>query len=304
MKNVKALLIALILAVLATVAQCRYVKQSRDNLLELSQEVYVWKAIRDIPENTSLDSEDFVRVKVPKTYRQPGAISSGDAREDIVRFKGHRTIVPIAQGEQLLSNKLFELGADKLSSRPARGYRAVAIYFDDTTAVGGHINPYDHVDILGTFDFSQGDTADMRTTTLFEYIKVLSVGNRLHAAASGDDAATSAASRGYAISFELLPEEAQKLVLANSIGDLTLTLRGKYDKGRCNDNEDNDGDGKVDSKDPMCAKNSRATLLNKEIKREGEKLEAVNVKETLRIPEKVRRRARRQKYGVYGPGSY
>ena len=220
-----------------------------------------------------------------------------------MRFKGHRTIVPIAQGEQLLSNKLFELGADKLSSRPALGYRAVAVYFDDTTAVGGHINPYDHVDILGTFDFSQGETADMRTTTLFEYVKVLSVGSRLHAAA-GEEEAANASGRGYAISFELLPEEAQKLTLANSIGDLTLTLRGKYDKGRCNDNEDNDGDGKVDGKDSECVKNSRATLFNKEIKREGEKLPAVNVKETLRIPEKVRRRARRQKYGVYGPGSY
>jgi len=303
LKNAKALLIALILAVLATVAQCRYVKQSRDNLLELSHKVYVWKAIRDIPENTALDSEDFVRVQVPSTYKQPGAIGSEDAREDIVGFKGHRTIVPIGQGEQLLSNKLFELGADKLSSRPARGYRAVAIFFNDVTAVGGHINPYDHVDILGTFDFSQGETADMRTTTLFERVKVLSVGSRLHAAASGDEQEASAAQRGYAISFELLPEEAQKLILADSIGDLTLALRGKYDKGRCNDDEDNDGDGKVDEKDPDCIKNSRATLLNKEIKREGVRLQSVDVKETLRIEKKVRRRSR-QKYGVYGPGGY
>ena len=69
------------------------------------------------------------------------------------------------------------------------------------------------------------------------------------------------------ISLALSPENAQKLVLAQSLGELTLTLRGRFEKD------------------------------------EQLQLEPASIQQTLGIKQQVRYR-RSRSFGVYGPGGF
>ena len=69
------------------------------------------------------------------------------------------------------------------------------------------------------------------------------------------------------ISLSLSPQDAQKLVLAQSLGELTLTLRGRFEENEALD------------------------------------LKPASVQSTLGIQRQVRYR-RAQQFGVYGPGGF
>jgi pilus assembly protein CpaB len=266
LKNPKALLIALALAILATSAQCRYVKQREITLLELTEPRQVVVARQNIREGDRLDETMFEIQDIPAKYVQPKAIGEIDA------VLGQIAGAPISEGEQLMANKLLRANEAGLAWKVSKRSRAVAISVNEVTAVGGHIRPRNFVDVLGTFDFGEGDKVEMRTITLFQNVWVLAVGSDLgHPALVGgeEDGARKSAykNNSYTISLALSPSDAQKLVLAQSIGDLTLSLRGRFEQ-------------------------------EKEVQ-----LDAASVNNTLGIKKQVRYR-RNKGFGVYGPGGF
>jgi len=264
LKNPKALLIALALAILATSAQCRYVKQREVTLLELTEPRQVIVSRQNIREGDRLDETMFEVQAIPAKYVQPKAIGEIDA------VLGQIASAPISEGEQLMANKLLRANEAGLAWKVSKRSRAVAIPVNEVTAVGGHIRPRNFVDVLGTFDFGQDDKVEMRTITLFQNVWVLAVGSDLgHPALVAGEAEQSGTTKdnNYTISLALSPADAQKLVLAQSIGDLTLTLRGRFE-------------------------------TEKQVQ-----LDAASVNSTLGIKKQVRYR-RNRGFGVYGPGGF
>jgi pilus assembly protein CpaB len=264
LKNPKSLLIALALALLATSAQCRYVKQREVTLLELTEPRQVVVARQNIREGERLDETMFEVQAIPAKYVQPKAIGEVDV------VLGQIASGPISEGEQLMANKLLRSNEAGLAWKVSKGSRAVAMTVDEVTAVGGHIRPRNFVDVLGTFDFGEGDKVEMRTITLFQNVWVLAVGSDLgQPAVVGAEAQSGGNMKmnGFTISLALNPEDSQKLVLAQSIGDLTLTLRGRFED-------------------------------KKEVT-----LQPASVNSTLGIKKQVRYR-RSRSFGVYGPGGF
>lgn len=264
MKNPKSLLIALALALLATSAQCRYVKQREVTLLELTEPRQVVVARQNIREGERLDETMFEVQAIPAKYVQPKAIGEVDV------VLGQIASGPISEGEQLMANKLLRSNEAGLAWKVSKGSRAVAMTVDEITAVGGHIRPRNFVDVLGTFDFGEGDKVEMRTITLFQNVWVLAVGSDLGQPAvvgAETQSGSNMKMNGFTISLALNPEDSQKLVLAQSIGDLTLTLRGRFE----------------DKKEVV--------------------LQPASVNSTLGIKKQVRYR-RSRSFGVYGPGGF
>ena len=264
LKNPKSLLIALVLAILATSAQCRYVKQREVTLLELTEPLQVVVARQNVREGDRLDETMFEIQSIPAKYVQPKAIG------EIDQVLGQIASAPISEGEQLMANKLLRSNEAGLAWKVAKGSRAVSIPVSDLTAVGGHIRPRNFVDVLGTFDFGEGEKSDMRTITLFQKVWVLAVGKDLGQPAAMDPGAASASANTReveTISLALSPENAQKLVLAQSLGELTLTLRGRFEKD------------------------------------EQLSLPPASIQSTLGIQRQVRYR-RARTFGVYGPGGF
>ncbi|MBN1337044.1 MAG: Flp pilus assembly protein CpaB [Deltaproteobacteria bacterium] len=247
MKNPRALLFALAVAVVAGIAQWRYVAGRERALLWQSAPMATLVALQDVPAHFRLDETLVEVVDVPQRWRQPRALASV---EDIL---GQITAAPILQGEQVVSTKLVRADDAGLAYFVQKKHRAVTLAADDLSTLGGHLKPGNAVDVVGTFDFGQGETSDMRTVTLFQNVRVLAVGSDvgrptpatirtsadLADPGSGSDlfgaerhAEAHHAEPSRSVTLELTPSEAQKLLLAQELGQLSLTLRSLWEAER------------------------------------------------------------------------
>jgi pilus assembly protein CpaB len=240
-KNPRAFLFALVVAIIATFAQCRYVAQREQELKFETEPLKTLVATKDIRANVRLDETMVKLIDVPRQWQQPKALTSVD---DIL---GQITAVPIFANEQIVSTKLVTADEAGLAFYVPQGYRAVSLAVDVYNAVGGHIKPGNHVDVLGTFDFGSGDKMDLRTVTIMQDVWVLAVVDdigrpterdvvREPEGSSSDDAPpekppgpSEKVSSQATVSLAVKPADAQKLVMAQEMGKLTVTLRSLWE---------------------------------------------------------------------------
>ena len=238
MKNPRAFLFALMVSLIATLMQCRYVASRETDLLFRSEPLKTLVATKDIPPNVRVD-ETMIEVKeVPRDWQQPKALASID------EAVGQITAVPIFAGEQIQAAKLVSPDDAGLAFFVPKGYRAVAIGVDVYNAVGGHVKPGNHVDILGTFDFGSGDKSDLRTVTLMQDVRVLAVVDNIGKPTTRDvvpmpvegaeppeppPGPSEEMGSAATVQVAVKPEEAQKLIMAQELGQLTVVLRSLWE---------------------------------------------------------------------------
>lgn len=241
MKNPRAFLFALVVALVATFAQCRYVASREADLLYENEPMKTVVAVRDIPANVRLDETMVQVVEVPRRWQQPKALTSPDDIRDQI------SAVPIFKDEQVVSTKLVTADEAGLAFYVPKGHRAVSIAVDVFNAVGGHIKPGNHVDVLGTFDFGSGEKMDLRTITLMQDVWVLAVVDDIGRPTSAsvrrlppegeededyDDRElppSEQLSSQATISVAVRPADAQKLVMAQELGRLSVSLRSLWE---------------------------------------------------------------------------
>lgn len=183
----------------------------------------------DVPEGTTLAAEHLDRRSIPKQFVQPYATTRAT---DVL---GLVTVVPLSEGEQVLTNKLRRpdqrLAGATLADMTPEGRRAITIGTDALSGVGGFVRPGDHIDVLWTFQSpaALGGSSELVTVTLFQNISVLAVGPEMvgHSAADGEEAATS---REATMTLALTPQETALLLFAREQGTIQLSLRPIADK--------------------------------------------------------------------------
>jgi pilus assembly protein CpaB len=237
-KNPRAFLFALVVAFVATFAQCRYVAQRETDLLYETAPQKTLVATRDILDNVRLDETMVEMVDVPRRWQQPKALASVDQIRDQI------SAVPILAGEQIVATKLVTADEAGLALYVPKGLRAISLEVSVFNAVGGHIKPGNHVDIIGTFDFGSADKSDMRTVTVMQDVWVLSVVDDIGRPTTRDivvmpeegqpvedrePAPSELLNNSATITVAVRPAEAQKLILAQQIGDLTVSLRSLWE---------------------------------------------------------------------------
>lgn len=240
MKNIRGLVVSLLVALVATFAQCQYVSSREKSLLYDSEPLTTLVATRDIPPNIRLDETMVQAVEVPRKWQQPKALTKVD---DVI---GQITSVPIFAGEQVVATKLVTADDAGLAFYIPKGTRAIALGVDVFNAVGGHVKAGNHVDILGSFDFGTGEKSDLRTLTLMQDVQVLSVVDDIGTITArqvrplppeGEEAAPEDApptpsetlnSRA-TITVAVSPDEAQRLTMAQELGHLSMVLRSLYE---------------------------------------------------------------------------
>lgn len=151
---------------------------------------------------------------------------------------GEDTNTTVLSGEAL---RLERLALRQRSSVAAvilaEGARAVTIKVDREAGVGGLLLPGDRVDIIVTIRPDSNELrADWVTETILQSLRVLAVGEDVlgqepvvEEEEDGKGRAR-APRRSVLVTVEVLPDEAEKLALAASRGDLHLTLRAKHDE--------------------------------------------------------------------------
>lgn len=181
----------------------------------------VMVASTDINLGTRLNGDVVRLADWPADSVPAGAFSEAKQIESRV------TRVAVQRGEPILESKLALPGATGgLSAVVAEGKRAMTVRVNDVIGVAGFALPGNYVDILVSTQGERraSDTADQSISKLvLERILVLAVAQE----ASQNDTKPKVVN---AVTLEVTPEQAEKLDLARSVGQLSLVLRNQIDQ--------------------------------------------------------------------------
>jgi pilus assembly protein CpaB len=126
-------------------------------------------------------------------------------------------------GEPIMAAKLTGSGQRATLSALVTGeLRAVTIRVNDVVGVAGFVLPGDRVDILLTREMDPGSAKSAATDILLQNVKVLGIDQEADDRQDKPQVAK-------AVTVEVTPEQAQKLVLGQQVGTLNLLLRKNDD---------------------------------------------------------------------------
>ena len=225
MSNVVMLAIAIVCAAAAAFfARVLLVNQSRQAPTETiaanpSRAIVV--AARDLKYGDKLNAEALKLVAWSGDSTPKGAFLTKDAA---LGPGGSRIVLAsIAENEPVLEQKLLGTGSpNALSARLTENMKAVTIRVNDVAGVAGFVQPEDRVDVFLTYggknvNEAAAQRAASSVVVLLQNVRVLAI-----------DQVTQRkdqASPPKAVTLEVNIEDAQKLVLAGTVGDLSLALK-------------------------------------------------------------------------------
>jgi pilus assembly protein CpaB len=228
-------LIALLLAALAAVLAYYFISEKEAALRADVTPLKVLVAKSSIGRGLPLTEEKVAIDEIPGAYISPGAIASV-SRDEVIRqwkkdYQGQFAVVPIAKGEQILSNKLSKILPGFAGVVP-EGKRIMALTLDAASAVGGHMAPGNHVDILATFEHEYQNAKRTTTVVLVQNVMVTAVGDQttLEKSAKSGPGLTSG-NNTVTVCLAVSPEDATRLALSEKEGSLKLMLRSVGDEG-------------------------------------------------------------------------
>lgn len=168
---------------------------------------------------------DKLSADILKAQPWPGTLPE-NAYGEVVQVvgDGNRTALrDIKEGEVILATAITG-GAGRLASSTLLGpdMRAVSLPVSETSGAGGFLAPGDRVDVLLTRKFDD-DVA---------YAGLVVQGARVLAVGQTSDTSTSEPTIVKSATVEVTPAEAQKIALAQAVGDIHLALRATGDESR------------------------------------------------------------------------
>ncbi len=136
---------------------------------------------------------------------------------------GRRVVLnAIERSEMIVRPKITAPGQRaSLSVLLEEGQRAVTVRVDDIKGVAGFILPGDRVDVVLLRTETQKGETENSADVLIEYVKVLAIDQLVNERQDQPAVATVAK----AVTLQVSPEQAQKVLLAGNIGKLSLVLR-------------------------------------------------------------------------------
>jgi pilus assembly protein CpaB len=195
-------------------------------------------AAKEIQFGSVIQQDDMRWQKWPKASVPPGIITKAAMPHAIADFKGSLTRDPIGAGEPLYADRLIQPGkASFMAAMLPAGSRAVAISIDaqGATTAGGFILPNDRVDVIHTFkddDAARAGGDGMVSETILRNVRVLAIGQNIQQ--QGDQRVVV----GSNATLELTPGQVERIVLAQRVGQLSLSLRSMADTSATTTEED------------------------------------------------------------------
>ncbi|MCL6520226.1 MAG: Flp pilus assembly protein CpaB [Armatimonadetes bacterium] len=217
----RVLAAALCLAAVAAILVYAYMSRLSD---ETRQPVAVVAASKDIPARTII-TQEMVKVNdFPRKLIPPNAAVSIDS------VIGKVALQTIKEGNPISMNQLAPRGAALgLSYAVPPLMRAVTVALDPIIGVAGFLKPGDHVDVVATFDVGDGTV----TKTVLQDVELLAIGSQV---VEGEiDPGTGKPAKPQTqpnATLAVTPQDAEKLILAESKGKLRLTLRYYGDQAK------------------------------------------------------------------------
>lgn len=222
MRN-KRLIIALagavICGLLGVVLIARYLASVQAYTKDLSNVVV---AKTEIPLGAKITAEQLALAPIPN-----GSVPEGVFRK-LDQVVGRVAITPIGVRETITSMKLAPAGTGAgLSAVIPDGYRAVTVKVDEVVGVSGFVMPGSFVDVIAVIVPAQqgADAQGPISKIVLQNIKVLASGAKLDSPENQREPTSVKA-----VTLQVTPEQAEKLVLATNEGKLQLVMRNYSDQ--------------------------------------------------------------------------
>lgn len=242
-KRSVALLLAVALAAVATVALVSYVQGLEDRAFEGVETVQVFVAKDTIslgmPAETAIGRGLITRETIPRKFRATGVILS------LEQIKGKVAAIRIAKGEQILAER-FVAAAQVARGLPIPEDRqAMSFDVDIPRGVAGFIQPGQRISIIASLADTSRNDASERVQFLLQNVEVLAVGSRTVTSRTDEQQATGRRAtrqpNRVLLTVSLTPRDAEKLAFALFHGEIRLTLlppgaKSSRTPGRTSDN--------------------------------------------------------------------
>ena len=168
---------------------------------------------RDLLRGEIVLSDDLSIREFPADYVDANSVSEDNHHLAL----GQRIEFDIEEGRPLLWAHLASAEAPTFSGRVEQGLRAMTVRVDDINSISGFLQPGDKVDLL----LSYGADQSRRILPLMDQLDVIATGVQTEADLLADDTPRSFST----ITVHVKPADAQKLTLAQQVGQLTAILR-------------------------------------------------------------------------------
>lgn len=213
-----ALVGAIFCGLLAVMLVTRYLAGMQNTAKELNNVVV---AKSEIPLGAKIVAEQLALAPIPNGSAPEGVFRKLD---EVV---GRVAVTPIGVREPITTLKLAPEGAAAgLPAVVPEGYRAMTVKVDDVVGVSGFVMPGSYVDIVAVIlPVAQNAAQGPISKIVLQNIKVLASGAKID---SPQDQRSPADVK--AVTLQVTPEQAEKLVLAANEGRLQLVMRNYGDQ--------------------------------------------------------------------------
>lgn len=237
-KRTLALIVALVLAVVATLVLTSYIKGVEARTLAEGEPVEAFVAKDTIPAGTTgeqaIAAGLVVRQPVPRRNVPVGAIGAlGD-------IEGRIATANISKGEEIIADRFVLPAQAAAQMEIPEGMHALSVQVGVPEGVAGFVEPGDRVGIIARAEVPDPDGPDQpsdpenpaagteqateaRVQFILMGVEVLAVGNRT-GPLSPEEAETGTAPVGLLATVALSPADAERLVFAQLEGTLYFTL--------------------------------------------------------------------------------
>lgn len=166
---------------------------------------------------TAVTNENIRFVTWPRASLPAGTFAS--TKGLVVPGQPRVALRPIEVNEPIMQSKLSgEGGRASISAILLEDKRAVAVRVGDVSGVAGFVLPGDSVDVFITRQVEEGDRSEQVTDVLLQNVKVIAIDQN-----ANDNADQPKVSKTATLEVEQI--DAQKLVLGEKVGSLSLALR-------------------------------------------------------------------------------
>ena len=217
-RNTRTLIVVLIAVAAASVASYgAYLAIQRQpvRVVEVPH-TYVVAAAKTLPAGARVSAVDVRLVAWPERAVVPGSFSTVEEVVD------RGLITQLLENEPVTESKLAPReGGIGLQTTIPEGMRAISVRVNEVIGVAGFVVPGTRVDVLVTLK----DQADTTTRTVVGNVQVLTAGTRYDQDKSKDGEPIQSS----VVTLLLTPEDAGRVVLASSEGQIMLALRNPMD---------------------------------------------------------------------------
>ena len=185
-------------------------------------------ARKALPVGTIVDAESLTYQPWPSEMMQATYYTEGQPDSDMSKLLGTVVRYPITAGQPLTRGALVgPQDRGFLAAALGPGMRAVTVPVNASTGVAGFVFPGDRVDIVLTQEVGGGEGPPLKVSeTVVRNVRVLATDQRVDS--KGEDGKTEVKTFSN-VTLEATPRIAEKIAVAQSVGQLSLSLRSIAD---------------------------------------------------------------------------